>query len=83
MNCGVLELRLKGGRCDLLRSGGCFLHQSIIRIINACQEQLGRRRLFSVYFSTCVIGYEEQGVKTANDKIQKEQQQSEAQSDGA
>ena len=39
--------------------------------------------LFSVYFSTGVIGYEERGVKTANDKIQKEQQQSEAQPDGA
>ena len=33
--------------------------------------------------SVCVIGYEERGVKTANDKIQKEQEQSEAQPDGA
>jgi hypothetical protein len=33
--------------------------------------------------SACVIGYEERGVKTANGKIQKEPEQSEAQSDGA
>ena len=33
--------------------------------------------------SACVIGYEERGVKTANGKIQKEQEQSEAQPDGA
>ena len=57
--------------------------------------------LFSVYFSACVIGYEERGVKTfielrvprpleiggaiyrANGKIQKEQEQTEAQPDGA
>jgi hypothetical protein len=30
-----------------------------------------------------MIGYEERGVKTANGKIQKEQEQSEAQPDGA
>jgi len=39
--------------------------------------------LFSVYFSACVIGCEERGVKTANGKIQKEQEQTEAQPDGA
>ena len=33
--------------------------------------------------SACVIGYEERGVKTANGKIQKEQEQTEAQPDGA
>jgi len=32
---------------------------------------------------SCVIGYEERGVKTANGKIQNEQEQSEAQPDGA
>jgi len=37
----------------------------------------------SVYFSGRVIGYEERGVKTANGKIQKEQEQIEAQPDGA
>jgi hypothetical protein len=42
-----------------------------------------RRRVFSVYFSARVIGWEERGVKTANGKIQKEQEQSEAQPDGA
>jgi hypothetical protein len=30
-----------------------------------------------------MIGYEERGVKTPNGKIQKEQEQSEAQPDGA
>jgi hypothetical protein len=39
--------------------------------------------LFSVYFSARVIGCEERGVKTANGKIQKEQEQTEAQPDGA
>ena len=34
-------------------------------------------------FSACVIGCEERGVKTANGKIQKEQEQTEAQPDGA
>jgi len=33
--------------------------------------------------SGCVIGYEERGVKTANGKIQKAQEQTEAQPDGA
>jgi hypothetical protein len=33
--------------------------------------------------SACVIGCDERGVKTANGKIQKEQEQSEAQPDGA
>jgi hypothetical protein len=31
----------------------------------------------------CVISYEERGVKTANGKIQKEQEQTQAQPDGA
>ena len=51
-----------------------------MRYYGACQERILRRRTFSVYFSTCVIGYEE---KTANGKIQKEQEQTEAQPDGA
>ena len=34
-------------------------------------------------FAACVIGCEERGVKTANGKIQKEQEQTEAQPDGA
>jgi hypothetical protein len=38
---------------------------------------------FRILFFSRVIGYEERGVKTANGKIQKEQEQSEAQSDGA
>ncbi len=53
---------------------------------SVCQEQIGRRRFFSVYrlyFSACVIGYEERGVETANGKIQKEQEQTEAQPVGA
>jgi hypothetical protein len=33
--------------------------------------------------SACVIAYEERGVKTDNGKIQKEQEQIEAQPDGA
>ena len=55
----------------------------IIRIYSVCQEHLLRRRYFSVYFSGCAIGYEERGVKTANAKIQEEQEQTEAQPDGA
>ena len=51
-----------------------------MRIYGVCQEHILRRRFFGVYFSDCVIGYEE---KTANGKIQKEQEQSEAQPDGA
>ena len=38
---------------------------------------------YKLLLSACVIGYEERGVKTANGKIQKEQEQSEAQPDGA
>ena len=37
----------------------------------------------TLLLSACMIGYEERGVKTANGKIQKEQEQSEAQPDGA
>jgi hypothetical protein len=33
--------------------------------------------------SACVIGYEGRGVKTANGKVQEEQEQTEAQPDGA
>ncbi len=38
---------------------------------------------YKSFLSACVIGYEERGVKTANGKIQKEREQTEAQPDGA
>ena len=60
-----------------------FPYAPFLRKDGACQEHILRRRLFSANFSGCVIGYEERGVKTANGKIQKEQEQTEAQPDGA
>jgi hypothetical protein len=38
---------------------------------------------YKLFLSACVIGCEERGLKTANGKIQKEQEQTEAQPDGA
>jgi hypothetical protein len=38
---------------------------------------------YKLLLSACVIGYEERGVKTANGKIQKEQEQTEAEPHGA
>ena len=35
----------------------------MIRINSVCQEHILRRRFFSVYFSACVIGYEERAGK--------------------
>ena len=68
------------------RSGKCLFHTSIIRRSSVCQEHILRRRFLAynrALLSACVIGCEERGVKTANGKIQKEQDQTEAQPDGA
>jgi hypothetical protein len=64
-------------------SGGPLITPPSIRIYGARQEHALRTTLFSVYFSACVVGYEERGVKTANGKIEKEQEQTEAQPVGA
>jgi hypothetical protein len=58
-----------------------------MRLIYACIAYV-KNKVYAGAFvaytlSACVIGYEERGVKTANDKIQKEQEQTEAQPDGA
>ena len=54
-----------------------------MRIYGACQAHVLRPTRFQRIFSGCVFGCEDRGVKTANGKIQKEQEQSEAQPDGA
>jgi hypothetical protein len=55
-----------------------------MRGYGVCQERILRRRFFSVYFSACVIGCEERGVKNCEwQKSKKEQQQTEAQPDSA
>jgi uncharacterized protein (DUF1778 family) len=40
-----------------------FILAPIIRSYGALPEQIGRRRVFSVYLSARVIGYEERGIK--------------------
>ena len=60
-----------------------LVYAAFIRAYGVCQGQILRRGFLRVYFSACVIGYQETSVKTANAKIQKEQEQSEAQPDGA
>jgi hypothetical protein len=68
---------------QMARAAGIHLLHPIIRIYSVCQEQIGRRRFLAynrLLLSACVIAYEE---KTANDKIEKEKEQTEAQPDGA
>ena len=64
---------------------GHSLYALLIRLYSACQEQVLRTTFlaYGILPSACVIGYEERGVKTANGKIKKEQEQIEAQPDGA
>ena len=57
------------------------LYVSLAHVKRESYDDIFRR--IELLLSACRIGYEERGVKTANGKIQKEQDQSEAQPDGA
>jgi hypothetical protein len=61
---------------------GRLVYAAIIRIDGACQEQSLRRYFFSVYFFSLRDRRWRRDLG-ANGKVQKEQEQSEAQPDGA
>jgi hypothetical protein len=76
----VAKARTRGRKFRLLLYCIRALDGAMVHVNQFCDD------IFSVSgycFQSCVIGHEERGVKTANGKIQKEQEQTEAQPDGA